>query len=269
MIAASGPKPAQRVWHALRIVGHPATQHELTELAEASPRTVRRTLRKLRSAEPPYVRRTERRTESGTETRWTLIRDAGVNLPTAANTTRHESKPKEKRMSRMTDTEVNESIDQIGEAQRKLARINADVDAEIARLRANVAASVQELNGTISAETDRLLKWAVANEERWEEGSKLQFAAGVLSLKRNPPSVTIKNEASALLDLLEIGGDQFVRTKQEIDRAAILKNPEAVAGVKGITVTQGETFSIKPASSNIATSVPIRRIPQKGGRRAA
>jgi hypothetical protein len=39
--------------------------------------------------------------------------------------------------------------------------------------------------------------------------------------------------------------------------------------VKGITVTQGETFSIKPASSNIATSVPIRRIPQKGGRRAA
>jgi len=47
--------------------------------------------------------------------------------------------------------------------------------------------------------------------------------------------------------LKRLGLGRFVRTKEEVNKEAILANPKAVAGVAGIKVVQGiEDFAVTP-----------------------
>jgi len=51
----------------------------------------------------------------------------------------------------------------------------------------------------------------------------------------------------AVLDFLRrLGLDRFIRRKEEINREAILNEPEAVACIPGITISQAEDFVVSP-----------------------
>ena len=57
----------------------------------------------------------------------------------------------------------------------------------------------------------------------------------------------------AIKTLRSLGLGRFVREKPELDKDAILKEPDAVKGIKGISVSQHERFSVKP--SNISVEI--------------
>ena len=44
---------------------------------------------------------------------------------------------------------------------------------------------------------------------------------------------------------------RFIRTKEEINKEAILDEPEVVASVKGISITQKEDFVIVPFETEL------------------
>ena len=66
-----------------------------------------------------------------------------------------------------------------------------------------------------------------------------------------PLKVRITGEGIVVAALRAMHLDRFLREKVEIDKNAILANPEAVTHVKGITVSQGEDFVIKPFATDI------------------
>jgi phage host-nuclease inhibitor protein Gam len=57
-------------------------------------------------------------------------------------------------------------------------------------------------------------------------------------------SVNVVNEKAALAELKRRGLGKFIRVKREINKEAILQNPERIAGLKNLSVRQAEIFAI-------------------------
>ena len=56
-----------------------------------------------------------------------------------------------------------------------------------------------------------------------------------------------------MLDLLRrLGLKRFIREKEEVNKEAILNEPEAVAHVAGISISQGEDFIVTPFETELA-----------------
>lgn len=59
-----------------------------------------------------------------------------------------------------------------------------------------------------------------------------------------PPAVEADDEEEALKELERRGLSQFIRTKREIDKEAILREPEKIRNFKHLSVSQQEIFAI-------------------------
>ncbi len=61
-----------------------------------------------------------------------------------------------------------------------------------------------------------------------------------------PPKVFIR-AIENVLDYLRMAGlNRFIRVKEEVNKDAILAEPEVVANIKGISITQREEFIVIP-----------------------
>ncbi|EJS83261.1 host-nuclease inhibitor protein, partial [Pasteurella multocida subsp. multocida str. Anand1_buffalo] len=61
------------------------------------------------------------------------------------------------------------------------------------------------------------------------------------------PSVAIRGADAVLEFMQRMGFDRFIRTKNEINKEALLLEPEVAKGIAGVTIKQGvEDFVIKP-----------------------
>jgi phage host-nuclease inhibitor protein Gam len=66
-----------------------------------------------------------------------------------------------------------------------------------------------------------------------------------------PPKVVVKGLEAVLDKLRRMGLERFIRTKEEINKEAILAEPDAVKRVAGISIEQGEDFVIKPFETQL------------------
>jgi phage host-nuclease inhibitor protein Gam len=133
--------------------------------------------------------------------------------------------------------ETQRDIKIIGDVQRQLVRIEADMNDEIAALRARL----QELQGGVQT-------WCEANrEDICGKGKTANLITGEVNWRQRPPSVSVRKPEEVIATLQGLGMDRFVRVKDEINKEAILAEPAAVAGIKGISINTGiEDFVITP-----------------------
>lgn len=145
--------------------------------------------------------------------------------------------------------EASAAIAKIGVAQRELKRIEADMNDEIATIRARYESDAEPHRDIIDANTKGVSTWCEANRKSLTQDDKVKtyaFSTGEVSWRIRPPSVAIKG-VEAVIDALRRGGlGRFIRTKEEINKEAILADNAAVAKIKGITINQGEDFAIVP-----------------------
>lgn len=146
------------------------------------------------------------------------------------------------------------AIAQIGIASRELSRVTADMNDELAIVKARYEEMAEPLRAKINALTEGLQTWAEANRDTLTQNGKVKTAAlttGELAWRLRPPSVRITG-AEAVLDLLRrLGLGRFIRTKDEINKDAILNEPEAVSAVPGISIQQGEDFVVTPFEAEL------------------
>ena len=150
--------------------------------------------------------------------------------------------------------EVDAAIAQIGHAQRERAAIVVAMNAELAAVRESYEQAAAPHAVVIKEFGHGVQIWAEAHRDELTKGGKTKtakLASGEISWRTRPPKVRIVGEGIVLAALKALGLERFIRTTEAIDKAAILADPDAVTAVKGISLSQGEDFVIKPFATDI------------------
>lgn len=149
---------------------------------------------------------------------------------------------------------VNEAIAELGRLQRERARIETHLNDEQAQVKARHEAQAKPLGERISELHKGVSLWCEANRAQLTQDGKVKFhdfATGQVKWRLRPPSVAIRGVDAVLSTLKKLGLERFVRAKEEIDKEALLREPEVAKGIGGVTISQREDFVVVPAETEL------------------
>lgn len=148
-----------------------------------------------------------------------------------------------------------QAIAKVGTLNRELSRIQAAMNDELASVKAAFEEQAEPLTLQIKALTEGVQTWAEANRDTLTQNGKVKTAAlttGEILWRLRPPSVRVTGAEAVLDALRRLGLKRFIREKEEVNKEAILNEPEAVAHVPGISISQGEDFVVVPFEAELA-----------------
>lgn len=154
--------------------------------------------------------------------------------------------------------QVNAAIRELGVLQRELARIAADMNDELAAVKESYETDAEPRRQRVAALTQGVQIWSEANRDALTQGGKVKTAAfttGEVAWRLRPPSVRITGKEAVLDALRRLGLKRFIRETPEVNKEAILNDPEAVAHVPGIGISQGEDFVVTPFEAELAVAL--------------
>lgn len=142
----------------------------------------------------------------------------------------------------------------IGEASRAIARLEADMNDDLARIKEKAEAAAEPYRVVARDMTIGLKAWCDANRAALTDGGKRKFAdlgTGRVEWRLAPPKVTIRGLEAALAAIKTLGLP-FLRSKEEIDKEAMLREPDKARLVPGVTIgSAGEMFAVEPFEAEI------------------
>lgn len=153
--------------------------------------------------------------------------------------------------------EVSDAIYRIGENQREVQRLQAELSERVAAIKAEYELRAQPFNDEIRALADAVHVYCEAHRGELTNDGKVKFArfaSGEINWRMSPPKVVTKRGISVetLLELLKGRGlGRLIRTKEELNKEAILMEPEAIAGMREIAIEQAEQFAITPFETKL------------------
>jgi phage host-nuclease inhibitor protein Gam len=152
--------------------------------------------------------------------------------------------------------EAAAEIRKIGDLQREFFRAQAAMNDDIAVITASAQPVLEQIKTQITSLQEAVQGYCEANRDDLTNGGKVKTAnlvTGEVSWRVNPPSVKI-SKASAVLEMLErLKLVRFIRNKPEINKEAILLEPETVRDLAGISIVSGvEEFIITPFEQEAA-----------------
>lgn len=167
------------------------------------------------------------------------------------------ARQKNNRLKLQAEAYVPQTIDdcaadirKIGDLNRDLIRHQAELNDKIAELTAAYQPVLDQLREQIKPLQAGVQVWCEANRNELTRGGRTKtagFVTGEVQWRQRPPSVTVRGADAVISLLAELGLARFVRTRQEVNKDAILAEPEAVRGVAGISIVTGvEDFVITP-----------------------
>ena len=145
-------------------------------------------------------------------------------------------------------------IARIGRAQRERERIQASMNDELAAIRAGYEEQARPHAETIKALSQGVQVWCDANRDTLTMGGKTKtanLASGEVRWRLRPRKVLTRGLEAVIEALQELRLDRFLRPKVELNKEAILADPEGVKHVKGISIDQGEDFVIVPFETEL------------------
>lgn len=153
-----------------------------------------------------------------------------------------------------TREQATDAIAQIGVAQRERDRIAAAMNDELAKIKQRYEEQARPFGDRITELATGVQTWCEAHRESLTNGNKVKTASlssGEVRWRTTPPSVSIKAADKVMEALRSLRLERFIRTKEEIDKTAILAEPDAVEHVKGISISQREEFVIVPFETEL------------------
>lgn len=146
--------------------------------------------------------------------------------------------------------EADRMIAMLGEARRDLARREADMNDELAAVKERHERAAAPLKGLAADLMAGIETWCAANRAALTQGGRVKFArfaAGEVKWRVRPPRVTVRAQEQVIAALKGLGLARLVRVTETVNREAILAEPEAVAGIAGISIgSAGEDFVVEP-----------------------
>jgi len=166
------------------------------------------------------------------------------------------SKPSKKRIKAPaaehvpTDRDACASqIRRIGDLQRDVARLQANMNDQVAEITDQFAPQLAELSEQIKALSAGVQTWCEANRAALTDSDKVKFhdfVTGLVKWRTGNPSVRVSNEEAVIKTLRMLGLVEFIRVSEEVNKEAVLANFSAAPKITPAQIT-GETDSDKQA----------------------
>ncbi|MFA5825831.1 MAG: host-nuclease inhibitor Gam family protein [Gallionellaceae bacterium] len=150
--------------------------------------------------------------------------------------------------------EAAADIKQIGDLQRQITRTQTEMNDAIAHITATYQPVMEALCKQVDPLRAGVQAFCEANRvELCGKGKTANLVTGEVQWRQRPPSVTLKAVETVIKTLRRLRLKRFVRVKMEVNKEAILLEPDAVKDVLGITVVTGvEDFVITPFEQEVA-----------------
>lgn len=146
------------------------------------------------------------------------------------------------------------AVAEIGRCQRERDRISAEMNDNLAAVRAEYEAMAKPPAARIAELTQGVQVYCEAHRDALTKDGKTKtarLATGEVSWRMRPPSVNVRGGEAVTAMLRKLGLDRLLRIKTEVDKTAVLREPDVIAGVKGLSISQREEFVIKPDSTEL------------------
>lgn len=155
-----------------------------------------------------------------------------------------------------TRDEVETAIKEIGDLNRELERLAIEQNDKLAAITGEYAPLMNEVKEKTKPMMDAVQAWCESRRDELTQNGKTKtgtFNTGEVQWRVRPPSVGIRGVDSVLDSLKMRGFTQFIRIKEEINKEAMLNEPDTAASVPGVTIKTGvEDFVITPFEQEIA-----------------
>lgn len=145
-------------------------------------------------------------------------------------------------------------VKNLGDVLREFERSRAEMNDAIANIAKHYQPDLEAQQARITALQTGIQTWCEANRANLCDGTSktANLVTGEVSWRQRPPSVSIRGADSVIETLQRMHLERFVRTKEEVNKEAMLNEPDAVRGIAGITIVTGvEDFSITPFSLTV------------------
>lgn len=155
--------------------------------------------------------------------------------------------------------EAADAIAQIGAAQRQRDVIQTAMNDALAEVRALCEARAKPFADRIADLTRGVHLWCEANRASLTNDGKVKFhtfATGEVKWRLRPPSISVRGADAVIATLRKLGLGRFLREKVEIDKEALLKEPDVARQVGGISVVQKEDFVVVPSATQLEEVQP-------------
>lgn len=141
-------------------------------------------------------------------------------------------------------------IRKIGDMEREKLRTVAEMNDAIASITQNYQPRLDALNEQLKTLQDGVQGYCEAHRDELTNGGRVKTAnliTGDVQWRQRPPRVSVRDKDSVIEMLKRLGLTTFIRDNPEVNKDAVLNNPDAVRGVAGLTVITGvEDFIITP-----------------------
>lgn len=145
-------------------------------------------------------------------------------------------------------------IKKMGDVQRDFERMRAEMNDAIADITQRYQPNLELLDAQCQSLAKGIQTWCEANRATLCEngGKTANLVTGEVSWRQRPPSVRIAGADSVIETLRRMQLERFVRTKDEVNKDAILNEPDAVRGIAGISIVTGvEDFAVVPFAVDV------------------
>ena len=154
-----------------------------------------------------------------------------------------------------TRDDVEVAIKQIGDLQRQLEQAAIEQNNELAAITEKFAPKLTALKAQIEPVQQAVQAWCESRRDELTQNGKTKtgsFNTGEVQWRQRPPSVAIRGTDSVIEALKTHGLVRFIRTKEEINKEAMLNEPALAATIAGVTIKTGvEDFVITPFEQEV------------------
>lgn len=148
--------------------------------------------------------------------------------------------------------ECAEHIRLAGNLQREFERHLAEMNDRVGVIAQEYQPILEALKQRIKATQEGVQAWCEAHRvelcgENDKHGKTASFVTGTVSWKKRPPSISVRNPEGVIETLKNLQLLRFVRTKEEVNKEAMLNEPDMVRGIAGIKIVKDiEDFIVQP-----------------------
>lgn len=169
-----------------------------------------------------------------------------------------------------TREEADRLLGEIGALTREVERIEADLTDTVALAKESAKEKAAPLADALKSKFAALTAWAEANKSELLQGKRrsLTLTQGMIGWRWGNPAVKVGRgqDEAVVSTFTRLGLSDLLRVETSLDREAILKRPEAIEGIAGISIEQVESFFAKPLDVKVEQTATVVKLT---GREAA